>query len=264
MSFTGTASDPEDGDLTAGLAWTSDVDGAIGTGGLFSTSALTAGTHVITASVTDAGGLEDSDAITITVNAGPSETITAPADGSGFNTGDSVSFAGTASDPEDGDLATSLTWTSDIDGAIGSGGSFSTSALTAGTHVITASVTDAGGLQDSDASTITVNAGPSVSITAPADGAGFNAGDSVGFTGTASDPEDGDLTASLSWTSDVDGAIGSGGSFSTSALTAGAHVITASVTDAGGLSDSDAITITVNAAPSASITAPADGSGFNL
>ena len=103
-----------------------------------------------------------------------------------------------------------------------------------------------------------------VDFTAPADGAGFNAGDSVTFSGTASDAEDGDLTASLSWTSSLDGAIGSGGSFSTAALTPGPHVITASVTDSGGLSDRDAMTITGNAAQRASLTAPADGTGFNV
>ncbi|MCP3961800.1 MAG: hypothetical protein GY719_28490, partial [bacterium] len=263
-SFTGSASDPEDGDVTASIAWSSDVDGAIGSGGSFSTSGLSDGSHVITASVTDAGGLEGSDTITITINAGPSVSITAPADGAGFNAGDSVSFAGSASDPEDGDVTASIAWSSDVDGAIGSGGSFSTSALSDGTHVITASVTDAGGLEGSDTITITVNAAPSVSITAPADGSGSNVGASVSFAGTASDPEDGDVTASVSWTSGLDGAIGSGGSFSTSGLSAGTHVITASVTDAGGLQDSDAITITVNAAPSVSITAPADGSGSNV
>ena len=262
VSFTGSANDPEDGDVTASLAWSSDIDGAIGTGGSFATAALSAGTHAITASVTDAGGLEGSDTITITVNAAPSASITAPADGASFSIGDSVTFTGSASDPEDGDITANIAWTSDRDGAIGNGGSFATAALSAGTHVVTASVTDAGGLSDSDGITITVNATPSVNISAPTDGAGFNTGDNVSFTGAASDPEDGDITASIAWTSDRDGAIGTGGSFATAALSAGAHVITASVTDAGGLQDSDAITITVNAAPSASITAPADGSSF--
>ena len=263
VSFVGTASDPEDGDLASSLSWSSNVDGVIGTGGTFSTSSLSSGTHVITASVSDAGGLSGNDTITITVNAGPSVSITAPADGSGSNAGASVSFVGTASDPEDGDLASSLSWSSNVDGVIGTGGTFSTSSLSSGTHVITASVSDAGGLSGNDTITITVNAGPSVSITAPADGSGSNAGASVSFVGTASDPEDGDLASSLSWSSNVDGVIGTGGTFSTSSLSSGTHVITASVSDAGGLQGSDTITITVNAGPSVSITAPADGSGFN-
>ena len=264
VSFTGSANDAEDGDLTAGIAWTSDLDGSLGNGGSVSTVALSAGTHVITALVTDANGLQDSDAITITVNSAPSVNISAPADGSGFNAGDSVTFNGSANDAEDGDLTASITWTSDLDGAIGTGGSFATVALSAGTHVITASVTDAAGLQDSDAITITVNAAPSATITAPADGSTFLATDSISFAGSASDPEDGDLTAALAWTSDLDGAIGTGGSF-TASLSVGTHTITASVTDAGGLSGSDAITVTVdNTAPSVTISAPADGAGFNV
>ena len=90
----------------------------------------------------------------------------------------------------------------------------------------------------------TDNSAPTVTISAPANGATFNEGDSISFDGTATDAEDGDLTANLSWTSNLDGAIGSGGSFSTS-LSVGVHTITASVTDSGGASGSDQITITV-------------------
>jgi hypothetical protein len=64
--FDGSASDAEDGDLTASLVWTSNLDGQIGTGGSFS-KVLSDGTHVITASVTDSGGNTGSDSITITV-----------------------------------------------------------------------------------------------------------------------------------------------------------------------------------------------------
>jgi hypothetical protein len=52
ISFEGTAIDAIDGDLTAGLAWVSDQDGAIGNGGSFSNT-LSDGNHAITASVTD-------------------------------------------------------------------------------------------------------------------------------------------------------------------------------------------------------------------
>jgi subtilisin family serine protease len=85
---------------------------------------------------------------------------------------------------------------------------------------------------------------PTVSITSPADGASFNSGESISFAGSASDAEDGDLTASLVWTSDKDGQIGTGGSFS-AILSDGTHTITASVTDSGGLPGEDSITITV-------------------
>ncbi|MDY7094411.1 MAG: S8 family serine peptidase [Acidobacteriota bacterium] len=91
------------------------------------------------------------------------------------------------------------------------------------------------------------NAAPVVSITAPANGSSFDEGTSVSFAGTANDAEDGNITASLSWSSDLDGAIGSGGSFSTSSLSVGNHTITASVTDSGGAPGSDSISVTINA-----------------
>ncbi len=259
VSFMASASDFEDGDLTGSLAWSSDLDGAIGSGGSFSTAALTVGAHVITASVTDSNGASGSAAITLTINAAPTVTITAPVDGSVYNDGASVSFAGSGSDSEDGDLTASLAWASDIDGAIGTGGSFSTSALTVGVHVITASLTDSAGAPGSASITVNVNGLPTASITAPADGSVFALGANVTFTGTASDPEDGSLTAALSWTSSLDGAIGTGGSFSTTGLSSGVHLITASVTDSNGVPASDAITLTVNASPAVTITAPADG-----
>ncbi len=90
------------------------------------------------------------------------------------------------------------------------------------------------------------NALPTVTITSPATGSTYSDDEVITFTGTASDAEDGDLTGSLGWTSDLDGSIGSGGSFATSTLSVGTHTITASVTDAGGSTASDAITVTVN------------------
>ncbi len=182
-------------------------------------------------------------------NTAPTVTITAPADGASFDAGTSVGFTGTASDTEDGDISASLAWSSNLDGAVGSGASFSTAALSVGSHTLTASVTDSGGLGGSDVITVTVNAvntAPTVTITAPADGASFDAGTSVGFAGSASDAEDGNISAALAWSSDLDGAIGSGASFSTAALSVGSHTLTASVTDSGGLGASDVISVTVS------------------
>ena len=158
IAFTGTANDPEDGNLTANLAWTSSRDGAIGTGGNFSTT-LSVGSHTVTAAVTDSGGLQGSDSITVTVTAPgnnpPAVTLSAPANGASFSEGTTINFAGSASDPEDGNLTANLAWTSSRDGAIGTGGSFSTP-LSVGSHTITAAVTDSGGLQGSDSVTVTV------------------------------------------------------------------------------------------------------------
>ncbi len=160
IAFAGTATDAEDGNVTSSLSWSSNLDGAIGSGGSFS-RVLSAGSHTITASVTDSGGLTGSDQITVTVssdNTPPSVNITAPAGGSSFPSGTPVAFAGTATDAEDGNVTSSLSWSSNLDGVIGSGGSFS-QALSAGSHTVTASVTDSGGLQGSDQISVTVTGG---------------------------------------------------------------------------------------------------------
>ncbi|MHB1132193.1 MAG: S8 family serine peptidase [Chloroflexota bacterium] len=75
ISFSGSATDAEDPDLTANLVWTSSIVGQIGTGGTFSV-VLNDGTHTITASVTDSGGLSDSASITITVGSATAQTVT--------------------------------------------------------------------------------------------------------------------------------------------------------------------------------------------
>ncbi|HVR95016.1 MAG TPA: M14 family zinc carboxypeptidase [Thermoanaerobaculia bacterium] len=98
-------------------------------------------------------------------NTAPSVAITAPANGASLASGTAVTFSGTASDSQDGNLASSLAWTSSLDGAIGSGASFQTSALSAGTHTITAAVTDSGGLAGSASISLTVTSGGSVTVT---------------------------------------------------------------------------------------------------
>lgn len=52
------------------------------------------------------------------------------------------------------------------------------------------------------------NTPPVVDITAPASGSSFTVGTSINFTGTATDAQDGSLTAGLAWTSSINGPIG--------------------------------------------------------
>jgi subtilisin len=97
------------------------------------------------------------------------------------------------------------------------------------------------------------NTAPSVNIISPADGASFASGTSIAFSGSASDAEDGNLTSSLVWISNLDGQIGTGGSFS-AVLRDGTHTITASITDSGGLTGSASITVVVEPATGSTVT----------
>jgi subtilisin family serine protease len=89
------------------------------------------------------------------------------------------------------------------------------------------------------------NTAPTVTISSPGNGSSFSLGANVTFTGSASDVQQGNMSASLVWTSSIQGVIGNGASFGTTALSAGTHIVTASVTDAGGLSGQAQVQVTI-------------------
>lgn len=98
------------------------------------------------------------------------------------------------------------------------------------------------------------NLPPTVAITGPADDASFSEAVSVTFAGTATDDQDGNMSPSLVWTSSIDGDIGSGAQFSTTALSVGQHTITAAVTDSNGASGSASIQVSITEAAARTIT----------
>ena len=91
-----------------------------------------------------------------------------------------------------------------------------------------------------------VDEAPRVTIEAPATGTRFLLGAPIDFRGSANDLEDGALSSALLWTSDRDGVIGAGGSFTSSALSLGWHRIRASVEDSSGLPGVAEISLKVN------------------
>jgi len=88
------------------------------------------------------------------------------------------------------------------------------------------------------------NASPVVTIESPLNDDDFIITDSIFFQATATDLEDGDLSASIQWLSDIDGSFAVGNSIA-APLSAGTHLITASATDSGSLGSYDSITINV-------------------
>ena len=127
ITFTGTASDAEDGFLSADLAWSSSRDGDLGTGA-WHTFTPSEGSHAITATATDSDGATASAQITLRVMpSAPLVTISAPPAGTKITLGDGLTFTGTALDATDGDLSAALKWISDLDGLIGLGSTITTS-----------------------------------------------------------------------------------------------------------------------------------------
>lgn len=88
------------------------------------------------------------------------------------------------------------------------------------------------------------NTPPTISISAPTSGGSYPQTSPINLAGTANDAQDGSLSASIQWSSNVDGALGTGASRSVT-LTAGAHTLTARVTDSGGLTATASVSITV-------------------
>ena len=271
LTFTATANDVEDGELSSGISWSSSIDGALGTGNSVDAT-LTVGTHTITASVTDNSGSPGSATVSVTVealpNVEPTVAITSPESGITITEGDSLQFTGTAADDEDGDLSSNIVWTSNIDGSLGTGSSITVN-LDDGEHTITATVTDSANDSVSISINVSVtalpNSDPTVSINSPANGTTITEGESLTFTGSADDAEDGDISGSIVWTSDIDGNLGTGSSISSS-LVEGTHTITATITDSEDAVDTASITVIVepspNSAPTIGINSPANNAEF--
>lgn len=95
------------------------------------------------------------------------------------------------------------------------------------------------------------NTAPTVTITGPADGATVPDGSPITFIASATDPQDGDLSPAIAWTAAaandpnaVQVPLGTGAAISGS-LPHGSYLVTAGVTDSGGLGNLAQIGITV-------------------
>lgn len=187
----------------------------------------------------------------------PTVEITAPTAGDTF-TGDTVTATWNASDP-DGDTLTYVVQYSHDDGA--------TWTTVAVDHPDTSIERDREELAGSDGARIRViasdgvrstmadsgrfsvaNNAPVVAIHAPGDGQLFTGVQSVFFQASVTDTEDGRLEgASIVWTSDLDGFLGTGTELvrSASELREGSHTVTATGTDSAGVVTAQSVTIEI-------------------
>ncbi|WMW26243.1 S-layer protein domain-containing protein [Methanolobus sediminis] len=148
--------------------------------------------------------------------------------------GVSVSFSGSGTD-NDGTV-TGYYWTSSIDGYLSSSSSFSTSALSAGTHTIYFKVQDDDGeWSDIVSASLTIyeisNEAPTANITSILPNPTIE-GTLVSFVGNGVD-NDGTIIG-YNWRSTIDGQLSTSAEFSTSALSVGTHTIYFKVQDDDG------------------------------
>ena len=184
VAISATASDVDESDDALSVVFSEATLGELGTATpaagtvSFSTEALEIGSYAVSMLVTDSAGETCSASVSFEVGGAPAVAITAPADGTVFNDGEAIAFAGTATDEETSDWLLGVVWTSDVDGVLNtvsptplSEVSFTSSDLSVGDHTITLSATDGDGQTSTTSIVLTVNGlptAPTVTI-APAD-----------------------------------------------------------------------------------------------
>ncbi len=178
-----------------------------------------------TLSFTQAGG-----------NSPPQVSLETPTDGDLFNQGDTVSFSAIADDAEDGDLSAAIVWESSRDGELGSGGSLERDDLSAGTHTITATVTDSAGSTALASVTIRINGLPQASFSVTVNDL------TIDVTDTSTD--DGTIDA-RAWDFG-DGATATGATASHTYAAAGTYTVSLTVTDNDATSATSTQSVTVS------------------
>src|SRR5258706_333736 len=270
INLIGHATDLQDGALHGtNLKWYSTINGFFAFGDTLQISSLTYGYHIISLKAIDSNGA-DSTVVSnnIFIDAGiPVCTITQPANGANFFFGNSITLSGTATDPQDGIISGSnLQWHSDADGFLGTGSSIVTNSLIAGNQTITLSTTDQDGFTGSAAVNFYIEPPhqPVVSIYFPFNNNHFAHGDTVALEANATDYEEGVLpNHRISWSSNIDGSLGTGGQLPINTLSVGNHTISVIALDTLGASTSAQISITINdGKPVASILSPMPNSIF--
>lgn len=258
--FSAIANDVQDGDLSESIVWESSLDGPIGTGESITTANLTAGVQLLTSTVVNSAGRATTTGVSVVIEAPPNDapslSITSPFNGFQTLIGAPVNLTATAVDAEDGDLADLVFWVSDLDGNLGSGAAVSAGTLSVGTHQITASVADSSGVSSDATISVTVrspvNTAPLLTIAAPTDALEIDVDTEIRLVASARDSEDGNLSGAVSWSSDLDGPLGSGSP--SVLLSEGLHTLSASVTDSGNLPASASVTVQVGPVGSQDVT----------
>lgn len=233
-------------------------------------SNVQAGSYSIIARATDNTGTTGNSApvsIVVNPNALPTVTLTAPANQATYRAPASISMAATATDSDGTVAKVEFIANGSVVGTVTTAPyQFIWNGVAAGTYTISARATDNdGGVNTSNSASVTVaaNVAPSVTLTAPTNGASFTAPATVSLSANASDV-DGSV-AKVEFFADgklIGTSTAAPYSVTWANAAAGSHQLTAKVTDNDGATTvSAAVSITVLGV-SAAITSPISGSSY--
>jgi hypothetical protein len=230
----------------AAVRWDSDVDGLVGRGLAIQNALVTPGAHTITVCAADPAdaAVEGCDAVAVVVgdNASPLVTIQRPDSGDSAPACRDVTLQCSAVDPEGSGVT--VRWSDNRGNAIPAGGFVNWRPTTGGVHVLTCSATDTAGASGTASVSMTIDS-PTVSIADPRDGDQFDRFERIDFDGSGCDAALGDLAGGeLVWSSNRDGALGTGERLSTTGLSVGDHVVTLTASN-GAQTASDTIQVTI-------------------
>jgi hypothetical protein len=278
--FAGVVADADQAPHTLTVRWLSDVDGELAGGsvdkhGSVSSDVLclSAGFHNITLEVEDSLGIEASARSDFTVNQAPAVTVTQPVEGEVQQ--EQLALVASISDLEDRASDMTCTWRSSQDSHLGAGpGNNATGTCTLeidgatlGGHEISVVVEDTMGGSAQATVAMLLDGPPDLEVSSPAPDAWRPAGGTLVLAGTTTDVADAATDLVLSYTSDLDGALGTlspdaDGSFAVDmALTApGIHVVTVTAEDLVGSTTSHEFTAEII---NCGVTTDLDGDGFS-
>ncbi|WP_282075917.1 malectin domain-containing carbohydrate-binding protein, partial [Maribacter aquivivus] len=173
------------------------------------------------------------------------------------NNGEDFILTASANDAEQGNLDSIIVWKDNVGTIVGTGGTLALTSVI-GSATYTAEVQDATPAIVTQSITVNViaNTAPTLEdiLAAPVT---IEPGETISLSSVAADLEDDDTTLTISWNSDIEtnngGNLGTGSSITPILNVEGNHFITASVTDACGITTTKTTTVVVN---TEDVTAP--------
>jgi len=221
----------------------------------FSYSSLSAGTYTITFRVwDDKGNPSNTDLETLKINSAfnnPPSVTTMSIMPTSAKFGDTIYFSGDGSDQDSEDSVAGYSWTSNLDGFLYNGKSFTRKNLSVGTHTISFKVRDTKGSWSSPTTkTITIspdldndNNAPTPDVGGPYEG---SANSPISFDGSGSyDSDEGDSITRYYWTFGDD-TNAEGATVTHTYSESGTYTVELTVTDSNGLQTTKTSSVTVS------------------